>query len=64
MNNRNKYIIFNNNYKLFKMNMGNVSNRDLNLQDNALLKYTYNLNPFNIWIGLNNNLKHHQILFH
>ena len=58
-----KYIIFNNNYKLFKMNMGNVSNRDLDLQDNALLKYTYNLNPFNMWIGLNNNLKNTKMSF-
>ena len=58
-----KFIIFNNNYKLFKMNMGYVFKKDLNLQDNTLLKNTYNLNPFNMWIGLNNNLKNTKISF-
>ena len=58
-----KYIIFNNNYKLFKMNMGYVSNKDLDLQNKILFKDSYNLNPFNMWIGLNNNLKDTKISF-
>jgi hypothetical protein len=58
-----KYIIFNNNYKLFKMNMGYISNKDLDLQDNSIFKDTYNLNPFNMWIGLNNNLKNTKMSF-
>ena len=51
-----KYIVFNNLYKLFKMNMGHISNTDLNLNE-------YNLNPLNMWMGLNNNLKKTKISF-
>ena len=58
-----KYIIFNNNYKLFKMNMGYISNKDLDLQNKIISKNTYNLNPFNMWIGLNNNLKNIKMSF-
>ena len=58
-----KCIIFNNNYKLFKMNMGYISNKDLDLQNKIISKDTYNLNPFNMWIGLNNNLKNTKMSF-
>ena len=58
-----KYIIFNNNYKLFKMNMGYISNKDLDLQNKIASKNTYNLNPFNMWMGLNNNLKSTKMSF-
>jgi hypothetical protein len=52
-----EFIIFNNHYKLFKMHMGFFSTKDLNFQNEIYLKTTYNLNPFNMWIGLNNNLE-------
>ena len=58
-----KSIIFNNNYKLFKMNMGYIFNKDLDLQNKILSKNTHNLNPFNMWIGLNNNLKNTKMSF-
>ncbi len=58
-----KYYVFNNNYKIFKINMGNFSNKNLNLQNNKLLRMTDNLNPLNIWIGLNNNLKNTKMSF-
>ena len=45
------------------MNMGYVSNKDLDLQNKILFKDSYNLNPFNMWIGLNNNLKDTKISF-
>ena len=38
------------------MNMGYISNTDLNLNE-------YNLNPLNMWMGLNNNLKKTKISF-
>ncbi len=52
-----KCIIFNNNYKLFKMNMGYIVNKDLDLQNKFIFKNNYKLNSFNMWMGLNNNLK-------
>ena len=52
-----EFIIFNNNYKLFKMHMGYFSNGGLDFQNKIYSKIIYNLNPFNMWIGLNNNLK-------
>ncbi len=52
-----KFIIFNNHYKLFKIHMGFFSTEDLNFQNKTYLKTTYNLNPLNMWIGLNNNLE-------
>ena len=58
-----KSIIFNNNYKLFKMNMGYISNKNLDLQNKIASKNTYNLNPFNMWMGLNNNLKSTKMSF-
>ena len=45
------------------MNMGYISNKDLDLQNKIISKNTYNLNPFNMWIGLNNNLKNIKMSF-
>ena len=58
-----KNIIFNNHYKLFKMHMGLISTKDLDFQNEIYLKTSYNLNPFNVWIGLNNNLENKLIAF-
>ena len=58
-----EYLVFNDNYKLFKMNMGYISNKDLDLQNKVFSENTYNLNPFNIWMGLNNNLKKTKMSF-
>ncbi len=56
--NQKEAIIFNNHYKLFKMHMGFFSEKDLNFKYETNFKKTiYNLNPFNMWIGLNNNLE-------
>ena len=52
-----EFIIFNNNYKLFKIYMGHFSNGDPDFQNKICTKIIYNLNPFNMWIGLNNNLQ-------
>ena len=57
------YIIFNNIYKLFKMNMGYFSNKNFNLDHKFHLINSFNLNPFNMWIGLNNNLKNTKMSF-
>ncbi len=58
-----KYIIFNNNYKLFKMNMGYISNINLDLHNKIISNKKWNLNPLNIWMGLNNNLKEEKMSF-
>ena len=58
-----KNIIFNNHYKLFKIHMGYISNKDLDFQNEIYLKKSYNLNPFNMWIGLNNNLENGLMTF-
>lgn len=56
--NQKEPIIFNNHYKLFKMHMGFFSANDLDFKYETCFKKTiYNLNPFNMWIGLNNNLE-------
>ena len=56
-------IIFNNNYKLFKMNMGYVNNKEVDPLNEIISKSTFNLNPINIWMGLNNNLKNINMSF-
>lgn len=58
-----KYIIFNNNYKLFKMNMGYISNIDLDLKNMIIFNKKKISTPLNIWMGLNNNLKDEKISF-
>jgi len=58
-----KNIIFNNNYKLFKIHMGFISTKDVDFQNEIYLKTSYNLNPFNMWIGLNNNLENELMTF-
>ena len=45
------------------MNMGYFSNKDLDLKKDSHVKKTYNLNPINMWIGLNNNLKNTNMTF-
>ena len=52
-----KFIIFNNNYKLFKINMGNFSLNNKISKNNFKIINTNNLNPINMWIGINNKLK-------
>jgi hypothetical protein len=59
----NKSLILNDNYKVFKMNMGYINNKELNLINKNIFKNTYNLNPFNMWMGLNNNLKNIKMSF-
>lgn len=58
-----KNIIFNNHYRLFKIHMGSIPTKNLDFQNEIYLKTSYNLNPFNMWIGLNNNLENKLMAF-
>ena len=43
--------------------MGFISTKDVDFQNEIYLKKSYNLNPFNMWIGLNNNLENELMTF-
>jgi len=52
--NKKHFIIYNNNYKIFKIDMGSFSEEKYYFLKNYKSNLRHNLNPFNIWIGLNN----------
>ena len=60
---KNNFLIFNNNYRLFKIRMGDFAIQDTRLYKKILSEVTHNINPLNMWIGLNNNLKHTKMSF-
>lgn len=45
------------------MNMGYISNINLDLHNKIISNKKWNLNPLNIWMGLNNNLKEEKMSF-